>query len=507
MIRYDSLRAAGFRLLMFFLWANVLAVTVTGWFNPQTSASMVSGAALILGACATALWLRAEQGTAARMVAAIVMACLSLLLMASLTDDPAFTAWQNLAQLYGVLLLAVLAAGLDWRMTAAYGAASAALHVLAAGFYPWAVPPEGSGWPQVLAYVAVVGLFTGALCRFLAHLQHLEQADNAELADAQRHISALEAELAMARRPEPSVPALPLPVSLGSAAPVLLPEPRLAAASALKRAELETGLALISGQISDLRRQAATLAARIGEGAQGSAGLGGTNSATSGRIEMIATASGELAASVSDMARKVAGASGAISEVARGTEVSSQRITSLAGSVGRIGEVVGMIQAIAGQTNLLALNATIEAARAGAAGRGFAVVASEVKDLATQTAKATSDITAQINAIAAETKGAVEAIGGITSVMGTLDENTAEIARAIAAQEETATRLEATARDVLDGNSRLAGETGALFALTASLGASASSLQQGLAELEAQAAKLRDALETEDGRAHGAFAA
>ena len=504
MIRYDSLRAAGFRLLMFFLWANVLAVTAAGWFNPQTSASMVSGAALILGACATALWLRAEQGTAARMAASVVMACLSLLLMASLTDDPAFTAWQNLAQLYGVLLLAVLAAGLDWRMTAAYGAASAALHVLAAALYPWAVPPEGSGWPQVLAYVAVVGLFTGALCRFLAHLQHLEQADNAELADAQRHISALEAELAMARRPEPSVPALPLPAP---ASPEPLPERGLSAASALKRAELETGLALISGQISDLRRQAAALAARIGEGAQGSAGLGGTGSATSGRIEKIANASGELAASVGEIARTVAGASGAISEAARGTEVSSQRITSLAGSVGRIGEVVGMIQAIAGQTNLLALNATIEAARAGAAGRGFAVVASEVKDLATQTAKATSDITAQINAIAAETKGAVEAIGGITSVMGTLDESTAEIARAIAAQEETATRLEATARDVLDGNSRLAGETGALFALTASLGASASSLQQGLAELEAQAAKLRDALETEDGRTHGAFAA
>lgn len=504
MIRYDSLRAAGFRLLMFFLWANVLAVTAAGWFNPQTSASMVSGAALILGAGATALWLRAEQGTAARVAAAIVMACLSLLLMASLTDDPAFTAWQHLAQLYGLLLLAVLAAGLDWRMTAAYGAANAALHVLAAAFYPWAIPPEGSGWPQVLAYVAVTGLFTGALCRFLAHLQHLEQADNAELAGAHQRISALEAELAMTRRPEPSVLSMPLHVP---ASPEPLPERGQSAASALKRAELETGLALISGQISDLRRQAAALAARIGEGAQGSAGLGGTGSATSGRIEKIANASGELAASVSDIARKVAGASGAISEVARGTEASSQRITSLAGSVGRIGEVVGMIQAIAGQTNLLALNATIEAARAGAAGRGFAVVASEVKDLATQTAKATSDITAQINAIAAETKGAVEAIGGITSVMGTLDASTAEIARAIAAQEETATRLEATARDVLDGNSRLAGETGALFALTASLGASASSLQQGLAELEAQAARLRDALETEDGRTHGAFAA
>lgn len=438
MIRYDSLRAAGFRLLMFFLWANVLAVTAAGWFNPQTSASMVSGAALILGACATALWLRAEQGTAARMAASVVMACLSLLLMASLTDDPAFTAWQNLAQLYGVLLLAVLAAGLDWRMTAAYGAASAALHVLAAALYPWAVPPEGSGWPQVLAYVAVVGLFTGALCRFLAHLQHLEQADNAELADAQRHISALEAELAMARRPEPSVPALPLPAS---ASPALLPEPRLAAASALKRAELETGLALISGQISDLRRQAAALAARIGEGTQGSAGLGGTGSATSGRIEKIANASGELAASVGEIARKVAGASGAISEAARGTEVSSQRITSLAGSVGRIGEVVGMIQAIAGQTNLLALNATIEAARAGEAGRGFAVVATEVKDLAAQTAKATEEIASLVSDVQSGTSNVVGAIQGIRSVVGEISDIAGMISGSIDEQYKATTEI------------------------------------------------------------------
>lgn len=501
MIRYDSLRAAGFRLLMFFLWANVLAVAAAGWFNPQTSASMVSGAALILGACATGLWLRTEQGAVTRMTAAIVMACLAALLMAALTDDPAFTAWQSLAELYGIMLLAVLAAGLDWRMTAAYGTACAVLHVLAAAFYPWAIPPEGTGWPQVIAYVAIAGLFTFAVCRLLAHLERLEQNGGEALAAAASRIEALEAELAARPKMEAATPELQLPI------PVLVPAPRVSATSALKRAGLETGLALISGQIPELRRQAAALAARIGQGAQGSAELGGTSNATSGRIESIAAASSELAASVSSIARQLQGASDAISQVARGTEVSSQRITSLAASVGRIGEAVGMIQAIAGQTNLLALNATIEAARAGAAGRGFAVVASEVKDLATQTAKVTGDITTQINAIAAETKGAVEAIGEISGVMGALDASTAEIARAIAGQEQTAAKLEETARSVLDGNNRLAGETGALFALASSLGTSAASLQDGLAELERQTGKLRDALESGAETSPGVFAA
>src|SRR5215211_6779506 len=87
----------------------------------------------------------------------------------------------------------------------------------------------------------------------------------------------------------------------------------------------------------------------------------------------------------------------------------------------RIDEVVGFIRSIAGQTNLLALNATIEAARAGEAGRGFAVVASEVKALATQTAKATEEISSQIAEIQAATRQAVDKVGAIAAVMGDID--------------------------------------------------------------------------------------
>ena len=98
-------------------------------------------------------------------------------------------------------------------------------------------------------------------------------------------------------------------------------------------------------------------------------------------------------------------------------------MSELGDAATRIGEVIGLIQAIAGQTNLLALNATIEAARAGAAGRGFAVVASEVKSLAGQTAKATEEIAGQIGAIqsaAADAAQAIEQVNGIIEEMSAI---------------------------------------------------------------------------------------
>ena len=106
----------------------------------------------------------------------------------------------------------------------------------------------------------------------------------------------------------------------------------------------------------------------------------------------------------------------------------------LAKSAGRIGEVVGLINTIAAQTNLLALNATIEAARAGEAGRGFAVVASEVKSLASQTAKATEEISEQISDIQKVAGEAIDAIKGIGGIIGEVNEVATAIAAAVQQQ-------------------------------------------------------------------------
>jgi methyl-accepting chemotaxis protein len=149
-------------------------------------------------------------------------------------------------------------------------------------------------------------------------------------------------------------------------------------------------------------------------------------------VETVAAASEELSASINDISQQAAHAAGIASRAVNEARQTDGTVQGLAKSAGRIGEVVGLINTIAAQTNLLALNATIEAARAGDAGRGFAVVASEVKSLASQTAKATEEISEQIADIQ---KVAVEAIDAIKTIGGIIGEVN-EVAIAIAAAVE-----------------------------------------------------------------------
>jgi methyl-accepting chemotaxis protein len=149
-------------------------------------------------------------------------------------------------------------------------------------------------------------------------------------------------------------------------------------------------------------------------------------------VQSVASASEQLSASINDISRQAAHAAGIASRAVSQARVTDSTVQGLAVTANKIGEVVGLISDIASQTNLLALNATIEAARAGEAGRGFAVVASEVKSLASQTAKATDDISEQIadiQKVAGEAIDAIKAIGGIISEVN-------EVATAIAAAVE-----------------------------------------------------------------------
>jgi len=140
-------------------------------------------------------------------------------------------------------------------------------------------------------------------------------------------------------------------------------------------------------------------------------------SAASQNVTSAASSVEELAASIGEIAGQAAKstevAARAVSEARR----TAQTMTELGGAATRIGEVIGLIQAIAGQTNLLALNATIEAARAGEAGRGFAVVASEVKSLAAQTARATAEIAGQIGAIQSAAVDSAQAIEQVNAII------------------------------------------------------------------------------------------
>jgi methyl-accepting chemotaxis protein len=148
-------------------------------------------------------------------------------------------------------------------------------------------------------------------------------------------------------------------------------------------------------------------------------------------VESVASAAEELSASINDISQQAAHAAGIAGRAVSQARDTDGTVQGLAQSAGRIGEVVGLINSIAAQTNLLALNATIEAARAGEAGRGFAVVASEVKSLASQTAKATEEISEQIADIQKVANAAVDAIKGIGSIIGEVNEVATAIAAAV----------------------------------------------------------------------------
>ncbi|MGE5505070.1 MAG: methyl-accepting chemotaxis protein [Actinomycetota bacterium] len=173
-------------------------------------------------------------------------------------------------------------------------------------------------------------------------------------------------------------------------------------------------------------------------GAEGQAAAAAVHQATA-NVETVAAAAEELSASIGEISRQV----GESATIAKAAVTAARRTDSvvrgLSDAAQRIGEVVQLISDIAGQTNLLALNATIEAARAGEAGKGFAVVAGEVKGLASQTAKATGEIGAQIAAIQATTSDAVRAIEEIGQTIGRMDDIAASIAAAVE-QQGAATR-------------------------------------------------------------------
>jgi methyl-accepting chemotaxis protein len=151
-------------------------------------------------------------------------------------------------------------------------------------------------------------------------------------------------------------------------------------------------------------------------------------------VQSVASASEELSSSVNEISRQVQDSSRVANEAVDQAQKTNDRVGELSKAAARIGDVVELINTIAGQTNLLALNATIEAARAGEAGRGFAVVASEVKALAEQTAKAPGEISQQISGIQSATEDSVGAIKEIGDTIGRMSEISATIAAAVEEQ-------------------------------------------------------------------------
>jgi methyl-accepting chemotaxis protein len=202
---------------------------------------------------------------------------------------------------------------------------------------------------------------------------------------------------------------------------------------------------------------AATMLSRNAENTQAqSVVVASASEEASANVQSVAGAAEEMASSVHEIGRQVAESSRMSAEAVQQAGKADQRIAELSHAASRIGDVVKLITAIAEQTNLLALNATIEAARAGEAGKGFAVVASEVKQLATQTAKATEEIGAQIAAMQAATQDSVTAIKEIGSTIDRISGVAAAIAAAVEQQGAATQEISRNVQEAAQGTAEVA---------------------------------------------------
>ena len=223
--------------------------------------------------------------------------------------------------------------------------------------------------------------------------------------------------------------------------------------------------------------------------------VSGTASGVSGNVQTVAAGAEQMGSSISEISRNAADAAGVAAGAVTAARDTSATVNRLGASSAEIGSVITVIQAIAAQTNLLALNATIEAARAGELGKGFAVVASEVKDLAQETARATEDIAARVEAIQRDTGEAVAAIDGISQIIQQISDYQTTIASAVEEQSATTLEMNRGVSQAAEGATDIARGISAVAQSTATSRDAVAEATRAAGEVHQLAARLRTAVE------------
>jgi methyl-accepting chemotaxis protein len=221
-------------------------------------------------------------------------------------------------------------------------------------------------------------------------------------------------------------------------------------------ADVKSVVGAVARATEDMQRVAAEITASVSGTSTQAAAAAAASEEASSSINTVAAATEELASSVAEISRQVTHSSDVADAAVGKAAKTNEMVSDLAAAGEKIGDVLRLISAIAGQTNLLALNATIEAARAGEAGKGFAVVASEVKELASQTAKATEEIAGQVAAIQASTEECVTAIGSIGNTIREISTIAATIASAVEEQGAATREIAQSVQQVAAGTSEVA---------------------------------------------------
>jgi methyl-accepting chemotaxis protein len=252
----------------------------------------------------------------------------------------------------------------------------------------------------------------------------------------------------------------------------------------------------LAGNADELSRNSDEISADATEAARQISVASEAANQVSFNVQTVASGSGEMSSSIDEIARNTNDGAAVAAEAVQAAQSTTDIMSQLGESSAQIGTVVKVISTIAEQTNLLALNATIEAARAGDAGKGFAVVAGEVKDLAQETARATENISSQIETIQTDTQRAVAAIGKISTVIQRINDYQLTIASAVEEQTATTNEMNRNVSLAADGSTGIASNIAAVAASAERTMRRAGENQRAAAELARLSAELRAVVST-----------
>ena len=251
-------------------------------------------------------------------------------------------------------------------------------------------------------------------------------------------------------------------------------------------------------RLGDAARKLTAASDAIADNARTAAGQADAVVATAGAVassvDTVATGSAQIETAIREIAHNATEAARVAGQAVDVAEATTRTVGRLGDSSQEIAAVVKLINGIAEQTNLLALNATIEAARAGEAGKGFAVVAGEVKELAQETARATEDISSRVEAIQADTAGAVDAIGRISAVIGEINDFQSTIAAAVEEQTATTNEMNRNVAEAANGSQDIAAAISGLAAGTQQTNDRVADAQRAAGELARMSGELQDAV-------------
>jgi len=471
------LRETTSKTLLAVLWLHVpIAVTIgmmrgTDWLVP--AALMVA-----MALAATASWRASGNGLSTRLIFAVALMGDVSVFAFQLAGHP----WQIDMHMYFFAALACLVAYCDYRPILA-GTVAVALHHLALNFLlPAAIYPGGADLGRVVLHAVILLMEAGVLCALSFKLSHLFEATAQKTAEAE----AANASEARANRERMEVE--------GKAK-----QDRDAA-----RRELAAGFERKVGSIVEAVAVAATKMQGLSSTMSGSsaettrqtAAAAAASNQASSNVETVASATEELSASINSIAQQVTRSAEIAAKAADEARRTNTVVEGLAAGTQKIGEVVTLIQNIASQTNLLALNATIEAARAGEHGRGFAVVASEVKALANQTAKATEEISAQVQDIQNATGDAVSAIQIIGGTIAEIDEISSQIAAAVEQQGAATQEIAGNVLQAANGTKEVNANIHSVTQASEQSGRAASTLHEAANGLSSQSEHLKSEVDS-----------